>query len=79
MNEGFFVINIIGLGHVGLPLALAFSRKQRSVCGYDTSKDRVLKIMEASEPVSDLAIHEVKELISNSFFAFSAATTLGSG
>jgi nucleotide sugar dehydrogenase len=71
VNEGFFVINIIGLGHVGLPLALAFSRKQRSVCGYDTSKDRVLKIMEASEPVSDLAIHEVKELISNSFFAFS--------
>jgi UDP-N-acetyl-D-glucosamine dehydrogenase len=71
VNEGFFVINIIGLGHVGLPLALAFSRKQRSVCGYDTSEDRVLKIMEASEPVSDLAIHEVKELISNSFFAFS--------
>ncbi len=33
-------IAIIGLGHVGLPLALEFA-KQNKVCGYDINKERI--------------------------------------
>ena len=33
------IIGIIGLGYVGLPLALAFSRK--NVIGFDKDKERI--------------------------------------
>lgn len=65
------MINVIGLGHVGLPLALALARKQRNVNGYDTSEKRVLSIMGAKNQVSDLSAHEVKELVDRGFIAFS--------
>ena len=35
-----FKITVIGLGYVGLPLALAFSKKQK-VIGFDINKKRV--------------------------------------
>ena len=35
-----FKISVIGLGYVGLPLALAFSKKQQ-VIGFDINKKRV--------------------------------------
>ena len=34
------IIGIIGLGYVGLPLALAFSRKKH-VIGFDKDKERI--------------------------------------
>ena len=34
------VICVVGLGYVGLPLALAFSKKGIKVIGYDTSLKR---------------------------------------
>ena len=36
-------IAIIGLGYVGLPLALAFSKK-KSVVGFDTNRQRVKEL-----------------------------------
>ena len=37
-------IGIIGLGYVGLPLALAFSEKYK-VTGYDTDESRVASLL----------------------------------
>ena len=38
-----FKIGVIGLGYVGLPLALSFSR-YFNTCAYDYDEDRVKKI-----------------------------------
>ena len=37
------IIGIIGLGYVGLPLALAFS-KRHHVIGYDHNKKRIMEL-----------------------------------
>ncbi len=37
-------IGIIGLGYVGLPLAVAFARKGLSVLGFDTDETKVAKL-----------------------------------
>jgi hypothetical protein len=38
------LVGIIGLGYVGLPLALAFTEKGFNVLGFDTDPDKVDKI-----------------------------------
>lgn len=42
-------IAVIGLGYVGLPLALAFARQFR-VIGFDTNADRVIRLQQREDP-----------------------------
>ena len=42
-----FKIGVIGLGYVGLPLALSFSR-YFNTCAYDYDEDRVKKLKQRS-------------------------------
>ena len=44
INKRDAVIGIIGLGYVGLPLALAFTEKGFNVLGFDTDPVKVDKI-----------------------------------
>ena len=47
------VIGIVGLGYVGLPLALAFSEKF-DVVGFDIKKDRIAELQSgADHPAHD--------------------------
>ncbi len=39
------IVGILGLGYVGLPLAQAFARAGFEVVGYDTSRDRIAKVL----------------------------------
>ena len=41
INEGKALIGIIGLGYVGLPLALAYAEKGFSVLGFDVDAAKV--------------------------------------
>ena len=41
-------IAVIGLGYVGLPLAIAFSEKH-PVTGYDTNSNRIIKLQEGED------------------------------
>ena len=36
------VVAVVGLGYVGLPLAVEFGKKQRTI-GYDLSADKIQK------------------------------------
>ncbi|GAB3789801.1 nucleotide sugar dehydrogenase [Spirosoma horti] len=47
-------IAVIGLGYVGLPLALAFARQFR-VIGFDTNADRVARLQRREDPSRQLA------------------------
>lgn len=54
-------VGIIGLGYVGLPLAVTFAKNGFMVCGIDIDKDRVEKLKKGQTyildvPKSDLAI-----------------------
>ncbi len=57
-------IGIIGLGYVGLPLAVEFAKANFSVTGVDTDKERILRINKGLSYILDVSSEEVKALVS---------------
>ncbi len=51
-------IAIIGLGYVGLPLALAFSKKN-SVVGFDTNKSRIINLNKGIDQTGEISKSEI--------------------
>ena len=47
-------VGVVGLGYVGLPLAVAFARQGFSVCGIDLDAERAARIMAGSSYIEDL-------------------------
>ena len=45
---------IVGLGYVGLPLALEFAKKGYFVYGYDTNKSRIKKLYKKEKYITDI-------------------------
>jgi UDP-N-acetyl-D-galactosamine dehydrogenase len=60
-------IGVIGLGYVGLPIALAFAKKV-SVIGFDINESRVKMMQEGQDPSDELA----SEDFDNSDITFTA-------
>ena len=59
-------IGIIGLGYVGLPLALALAEKY-TVLGYDTNKERVASLQAGIDNTQEIAIEEMQAVSINYF------------
>ena len=59
------VIGVIGLGYVGLPLALEFSLAGYRVIGLDIQPDRVLALREGRSYVLDVTGTQVKEAVAS--------------
>ena len=60
MERGFAVV---GLGYVGLPVALALARKFEPIIGFDVSKRRIAALREANDStgeVTEAALRETK-------------------
>jgi|TARA_B100001250_G_scaffold112819_1_gene95369 UDP-N-acetyl-D-glucosamine/UDP-N-acetyl-D-galactosamine dehydrogenase len=55
------VICVVGLGYVGLPLALAFSNKGIKVIGYDTSLKRIKQLLKAIDKNGEFSKKELKK------------------
>jgi UDP-N-acetyl-D-glucosamine dehydrogenase len=56
-------IGVIGLGYVGLPLAVEFARAGFSVLGYDVSERVVKLINDGHSHIKDVAAKDVAELV----------------
>ncbi|MGH7197921.1 MAG: nucleotide sugar dehydrogenase [Candidatus Omnitrophota bacterium] len=61
-------IGIIGLGYVGLPLAVAFAKKGFFVTGIDVERQRVKKLNEGVSPILDISSRELKSLLRSKRF-----------
>ena len=59
-------IGIIGLGYVGLPLALALAEKY-TVLGYDTNKERVASLQAGIDNTQEIPIEEMQAVSINYF------------
>ncbi|MFA6321569.1 MAG: nucleotide sugar dehydrogenase [Candidatus Omnitrophota bacterium] len=66
-------IGIIGLGYVGLPLALTFAKNGFKVKGFDIDERRVAKLNKAEAYILDVTSAEIKEAIESG--CFSATTS----
>ncbi len=55
-------ICIIGLGYVGLPLAMAFSKVEKKVIGYDISSKRVLDLQKSFDKNREFSKQELEKI-----------------
>ena len=56
------VVAVVGLGYVGLPLAVAFGRRMRTI-GYDRSRERVEAIRAGVDRTGELRPEELREAV----------------
>jgi UDP-N-acetyl-D-galactosamine dehydrogenase len=59
-------IAVIGLGYVGLPLAVAFGRKYQ-VTGYDINKRRVQELRDAYDSTKEISRQDLREAVNVTF------------
>lgn len=57
------IIGVVGLGYVGLPLAIAFAREGFSVEGYDTDASKVVGLRRGHTTIDDVNLTELRELL----------------
>lgn len=58
-------ISIIGLGYVGLPLAIALAKSGFEVCGIDTSKSKIQSIQSGKSYIEDIKSKDIAALTSS--------------
>lgn len=56
-------IGIVGLGYVGLPLAIEFAERGFTVTGFDISKAKVKLINSGKSDIDDISGEQVKEVV----------------
>jgi len=54
---------VVGLGYVGLPLAVSFAKAGFNVCGIDTDTGRVNKVNNAIQYITDVSTRDLKALV----------------
>lgn len=61
-------ICILGLGYVGLPLALLFAEKEYTVIGYDPNQGRIDHLCNGEKYITDIEPEEATKLIDQGYF-----------
>lgn len=60
IKNGEEIISIVGLGYVGMPIAVAFAKKAR-VIGYDISKEKVKLYKKGIDPTKEVGDDVIRE------------------
>lgn len=68
INDKTAVIGIIGLGYVGLPLAVEFANNDFSVIGIDIDTKRVEKLNNGENYIADVSSENFRQLVSDKKF-----------
>ncbi len=58
-------IVVIGLGYVGLPLAVEFAKKGFGVCGIERNHERVAMVNRGENYIPDVLIHDLTDVVSS--------------
>ena len=58
-------IGIIGLGYVGLPLAVGFAQAGVKVIGFDKSQEKVNKINSGTNYIGDIRDAVLRDVVEN--------------
>lgn len=65
------VVGIVGLGYVGLPLAIQFLNKGFKVYGFDVDTNKVSKIQAKQSYIKHIPADSYSEFVDTSFFVYS--------
>ncbi|MDO4690251.1 MAG: nucleotide sugar dehydrogenase [Fusobacterium sp.] len=55
-------ICVVGLGYVGLPLAIAFAEKEFNVIGFDLNQEKIKKYLEGIDPTNEVGNEKIKNI-----------------
>lgn len=61
------VIGVIGLGYVGLPLAVEFARKKFITYGFDVSEDKLKQLKKGENYIQDIKDNDVRDVVISGF------------
>ena len=56
-----FELGVVGLGYVGLPLAVETANNNLNVIGYDINSERVENINKGKSPIEDISDNELSQ------------------
>ncbi len=65
INNNKEVIGVIGLGYVGLPLAVSFAESKVKTIGFDKNQEKVDKINNGTNYIEDIRDTKLKEVVDN--------------
>lgn len=65
-------IGVIGLGYVGLPLAVAFAKQGYAVTGIDTDKSKISALHRGESYISDVPARDLKAAVTKKLFKATA-------
>ena len=77
MEKFKYDLAVIGLGYVGLPLAVEATRSNLKVVGYDIGKDIVNSINNSISLIEDISQEQLSEALGNGFIASNDDSVLG--
>ena len=69
INKKQINIAVVGLGYVGLPLAIEFAKRGFKVFGIDVDKGRLKSIREKESYITDVPTSQLREVINNAKFS----------
>ena len=55
-------ICVVGLGYVGLPLAIAFAEKEFNVIGFDLNQEKISKYLQGIDPTSEVGNEKIRNI-----------------
>lgn len=55
-------VAVVGLGYVGLPLAVAFARRKFNVIGFDINSKKINKYISGVDPTQEIGNNEIKNI-----------------
>lgn len=68
INNKKFRLAVIGLGYVGLPLAVEFAKKGFSVTGIDIDKQKVKSLVWKISYIQDVSSEDISDIVSKGLF-----------
>lgn len=71
------VIGIVGLGYVGIPLALRFSSVGFRILGFDIDEDRVRSLNDGRSPIKHISANDISAMVSRGFEATADFARIG--
>ncbi|MCK9282636.1 MAG: nucleotide sugar dehydrogenase [Melioribacteraceae bacterium] len=69
INQKEVVIGVIGMGYVGLPLALAFAKKGFATIGFDIDEKKIPLLNEGKTYIKHIAEKNIKEAVDSGKFS----------
>jgi len=69
IDDGSARVGVVGLGYVGLPMALEFAKAGHPVVGFDVDEEKIASIQEGRSYIEDVASDDIAKALGSGKFS----------